>query len=99
MNRSPRPPLPISLVVPLLPLFPQPIVRFLDYYVVLVLGQFACEGLGQLISLLVAPNKAALAGVVAGIMLNLIGGFNPTLSELDDMGVLGTAAYSVSYAR
>jgi len=69
------------------------------FYFVLLVGYFTAMSCGHFISTMMSPQKAQLCAVVVALLLGLLDGFSPTLPELDAMGFLGTAAYSVSFAR
>jgi len=93
------------ITVPLLPIaflamfhpFCSPRGTIGDYMQVLVVTQFVSQGLGHLISIVLTPDKAQLAGVVVSLVFAMVAGFSPTIPELDVMGTAGTITYTGSY--
>jgi hypothetical protein len=76
-----------------------PAASFWMMFVMLLGVQFACTAAGYVISLLVAPHTALLAGVVYTVVCTLISGANPSLKKLTSYGILAQIAYSVSFCR
>jgi len=79
--------------------FNGPRIGFIDYYRILILAQFVAQGIGHFISLVLDPNKAQLAGVVAALMLAMVAGANPTIPELENLGLLGRVVSVLAYTR
>lgn len=73
-----------------------PTGSFATYYTILLLNQFAWTGVGQLVSLLLPPEKAQLGGVVLTLAVHLVSGSNPSLRELDDIGMVAIADLSIA---
>jgi ABC-type multidrug transport system ATPase subunit len=72
---------------------------FFQMYAVLLVVQFTCVAVGYLISLLMAPANALLAGVVFVIVSTMFSGANPTLAKLKGFGVPGMIMTSISFSR
>ena len=68
----------------------------LAYYELLVLGMFCVQGLGNLISIIVDPNKALLVSVVLVLIMNFFNGFAPSLNGLSGAGKFVT---NIAYSR
>eukprot|EP01083_Nonionella_stella_P031882 87225_1 len=68
----------------------------MTYALLLVLTMFCVQGLGQLISVLVEPNKAILFAVVLVIITNFFNGFEPTLNSMTGFPQI---ASNVAYSR
>lgn len=66
------------------------------YWELLVLGMFCVQGLGNLISIIVDPNKAILVSVVFVMIMNFFNGFEPPLNGLNGVGKFVT---NVAYSR
>eukprot|EP00003_Mantamonas_plastica_P030396 TRINITY_DN752_c2_g1_i1.p1 TRINITY_DN752_c2_g1~~TRINITY_DN752_c2_g1_i1.p1 ORF type:complete len:202 (+),score=48.80 TRINITY_DN752_c2_g1_i1:2-607(+) len=70
-----------------------------DYYLVFLLLQFTAEAFGYLISIVVAPNRSQLAGVVIILVNQMFSGARPTLPELKNMFFPMPYIPYVSYIR
>eukprot|EP01083_Nonionella_stella_P081589 224805_1 len=69
--------------------------KLMVYFEIFVLGMFCVQGVAQLMSVLVDPNKSTLAAVVVVLVTNFFNGFEPTLTNLSGFGeVIATCAYS-----
>ena len=68
------------------------------YYFVLVLGMFVAQTLGHLVSICIDSSKAQLVGVVCVLILNMLNGYNPTISIMNQHTVSQFASI-ISYSR
>ena len=74
---------------------------FGDYLWAVVCTYFFCSGLGYVISLLFSQQRAQMVSVVIGALINVVSGFFPRISQLQDMigDTLTAIVLAPSYAR
>ena len=79
--------------------FTSPPAHFRNLFVILLCTTYACSGCSYLISCFISPKSSQLCVVVFVLLSCMVGGSNPTLHKLNDMGVIAEAACSCSFAR
>ena len=77
--------------------FKQPMMSFLDFYIVVVVTQFTTLGLGYMASLIAQPAPF-LSGCVLVLISIAFSGVQPTLSQLNSTPFIGIIS-QISFAR
>ena len=75
-----------------------PRAPFVELYFILYAATLATSGIAQAVSVVFNERNMQLAGVVIILLLNMVGGTNPTICDLNDMSVIAVLTNS-SYAR
>lgn len=72
---------------------------FSNHYEIFLAGSLAISGLAYLISITIHPRNAQLFVTVVTFVSCLLGGFEPSLTTLHEIKVIGPIMTSCSYAR
>jgi len=78
----------------------QPQMSAATLYLIVFAGAFATWGMGYCVSAVLSPGLAQVGAIVLALAWTTLSGITPTRGELrQNLGGLGTALNSISYAR